>query len=136
MLDLVARKTAHLVLVIDAILGLGWLLADPNRSRGPVYKPIRDLTNWLPGDPARWWGAIVLILAIAAWLAMRYSSEIRARHIFVFLTGYWAAWSVAYFWGLVTQPHAGIAAFGLSLMAIVGNRRPAIAPQRVSSKGG
>lgn len=137
MLDAVAVRTARLVLLVDGLLSLAWLFGDPNRSKGPAYKPVRELiTGWLPGEPSRWWGGILLFLVLGALVWIYCGSEIGARRWFAALTGYWACWAVAYLWGVATQPHAGIVPIGYALMCVVGNRRPAIAPQRVSHKGG
>lgn len=131
----VAKRTAILVLITDAVIGLFWMLGSPNRSNGPVYKPVRDLIPpWLPGDPARWWGGTILLLAVVTWLLMRYGSEVTTRSAFAVITAYWAGWFVAYFWGAVTEPRAGWAPIGYAAMCVIGNRRPAVSPQRVSTK--
>lgn len=131
-LEKVARTTAFLILICDTIAGLAWVFGAPNRSATPVYRPLRNLLSFLPGDPARWWGGLLLLLAATAALTLVGHSELNARRAFAPLFAFWAMFAVAYLWGVLTTPNAGIASVGIALICCIGHARPIIAPQRLT----
>lgn len=119
---------ARLVVCCDIFpIGLGWTLGDPSRTTTPAYRPARLLLNPLPGDPARGWGSILLVLATLAAFAMLLGADHMVRWAFAALAGYWAFWTVLFAASALTEPHAGLASAGFAFMCLIGNVRPVFA---------
>lgn len=119
---------ARLVVCCDALMGIGWLLGAPNRTMTPAYRPARLLLNPLPGDAARGWGSILLVLAALAALAMLLGADHMVRWAFAALAGYWAFWTFLFAASALTEPHAGLVSVGFAFMCLIGNVRPVFAP--------
>lgn len=129
-----ARLVAVLVLAFDLIPAVAWTFGDPVRTSGPAYARARSIFNWLPGDPSRWWGGLLLVLTVVALVALVGHSELWARYAFVPLLTYWAVWAFFYGWSVLTAG-ADWSRIGLALIACVGHWRPLAAPQRLTRPG-
>lgn len=55
---------AKMVCIIDALIGLSWLLGNSSRTVGAAYVPARRVFEWAPVYPMRLWGAILVGLAL------------------------------------------------------------------------
>ena len=138
----IGRVVAFLVLAADLLIGAGWAFGDAKRSNTPVNKPVKDFLSFLPGDPAHWWGGLLLVLVGLVFIAMftgnrfhRPSSELHTRYAFALLFSYWAMWTFAYAIGVVTSPNAAISPIGLAFTQAVGHLRPILSSQRLTKTG-
>jgi hypothetical protein len=105
------RREVKVILLLNAMIGLGWLLGAEARTMGSINDPAKFLFSWQESIyPMRIYGLILLglcgIAVVAFW----------GLHVSVFqwtmyvITTYWAFWAVIYTVGVVLGSASGIGA--------------------------
>jgi hypothetical protein len=124
---LVARIFAYVVLGLNLCMGLAWLLASPDRSMTAAYLPARQIHKMvgLPADAARWWGGLLVILALFALAALIEGHDRRLRIASAPLVGYWIFWALAFAVGAFAN-NGGIVPIFFALMCATGSARAVV----------
>lgn len=94
----IARITMRCILAFNVWIALAWTFGDPSRSQTPVFTNPRQLLagigRHIGTDPARIWGAVLLVITLLGLLAMEGRSEGVTRGLIALLAGYWMFWFV------------------------------------------
>lgn len=120
------RRYAIGVAALQLTAGIVGLSSGASHFSAASYQPAKNMLGFLPGDPSRWWCAILVILSSAAIFAVITRRSVLARNVFALLCGYWMFWAVIFIVAFATNPTGGPLAPWLALITIVGDSRPVL----------
>lgn len=131
--NLLARVTFRSLCVLSTLIGLAWLLGDPNRSTAVSYATVRDLGHalHLQGDPVRWFGGLVLLLGIGGLVSSFLKSEERTMAFATGLVMFWTYWLVNSLYAL-TLDRASLISPCFNAFLVIGHLRAPLSSHRIT----
>lgn len=112
-------------MLFDIYIGLAWLLGAPRRTATPTLRPARQVFDSFPGDPARSWGALLLLGAIFTALCLTRCDGRGIKGAFALLSGYWCFWFLVDIYASFHKD-ASLTAPGVIAIVVIGHVRQSL----------
>lgn len=128
---LLAVIAFRILILSDFLIGLAWLLGAANRTRTPVYALANSAFEFMPGGAIRWWGGILVVLALGAAISSYGKSENRTMAFVTGIVMFWSYWLLNDVYSAFSH-HGSLSAVPVVAITILGHIRIPLSSYRIT----